>query len=106
MASITRKHTCSFDPDTAGRLEELAARRQVSRTEALRRAIHRVSGAEMPRNRAALDALRGLARRPPSRTAEERDARRREVRLERAASMRRMLEKVGAATAPDEPGTP
>lgn len=107
MASITKKYTYSFDLDTAGRVEELAAHWEVSRTEALRRAVHTVSSAEMPRNRAALEALRSLARHPPSRTDEERDAWCREIRLEREASTRRMLEKVGAAmAAPDEPETP
>lgn len=106
MASITKKYTYSFDLDTAGRVEELAAHWEVSRTEAVRRAVHTVSRAEMPRNRDALDALRSLARHPPSLTDDEVDAWEREIRLERQASTRRMLEKVGATPEPDEPETP
>lgn len=106
MASTSKKFTYSFDLDTAGRVEELAAHWEVSRTEALRRAVHTVSRAEMPRNRDALDALRSLARHPPSRTAEETEAWLREIRLEREASTRRMLKRMeAAAEEPDEPET-
>lgn len=93
MASITRKFTYSFDLDTAGRVEELAAHWEVSRTEAVRRAIRATADREKPRNREALKALRKLWAQPPARTDKEREAWIREIRLMRQASTRHMLKK-------------
>ena len=95
MASITRKFTYSFDLDTAGRVEELAAHWEVSRTEAVRRAIRATADREKPRNRKALESLRRLWAQPPALTAEETDDWIREIRLMRQASTRHMLEKFG-----------
>lgn len=92
MASITRKFTYSFDLDTAGRVEELAAHWEVSRTEAVRRAIRATAEREKPRNRKALETLRKLWAQPPALTEEETDAWIREIRLIGEASERRMLE--------------
>lgn len=97
MASITRKFTYSFDTDTAGRVEELAAHWEVSRTEAVRRAIRAASEREKPRNKEALEELRRLWAQPPAHTEEEIEDWLREVRLMREASTRHMLEKIERA---------
>lgn len=97
MASITRKFTYSFDLDTAGRVEELAAHWEVSRTEAVRRAIRATADREKPRNREALEALRRLRELPRARTKEETEAWIREVRLMREESTRHMLDKIARA---------
>lgn len=52
------------------------------------------------RNREALDALRSLAEHRPRLTDEETDAWIREIRLERQASTRKMLERLESATEP------
>lgn len=50
------------------------------------------------RNREALEALRSFAEHPPCLTDEETEAWIREIRLERQASTRKMLERLESAT--------
>lgn len=89
MAIMTIKSTYSFDPETHRTLEELARRWQVSRSEALRRAIRMAAREAIPPGEDAVSALEqlqqslGLAPEAASRWEEQ-------VRAERAtASSRR-----------------
>jgi len=93
MASITIKATYSLDPETVHRLEEIAERWKVSKSEALRRAIRSASEDLPSRGQRGIDALDrlqkalGLSRDAAERWAkaarrERRDAsRKREDRL-------------------------
>ncbi len=66
MATLTIKGTYSLDPETVRLLEELAGRRGISKSEALRDAIRQAASREAGasnRGIEAFDRLRGLVAR-------------------------------------------
>jgi predicted transcriptional regulator len=70
MALPTVKTTYTIDLETKSALDRLAARWDVSRSEALRRAIRQAAGASRVTDRlAALDTLQRRARLTPARAA-------------------------------------
>jgi hypothetical protein len=89
MATTTIKATYSLDPETTRALEEMARRWEVSKSEALRRAIRAAAGWDRPD---ADDGVRMLDRLQKSLRLTPEAARRWEnrVRSERRASSRRL----------------
>ena len=62
MARTSVKATYALDVETVQALEKMAARWEVSKSEALRRAIRAAAAAEVPRGREGLDRLDRLQR--------------------------------------------
>lgn len=89
MATTTVKSTYSLDVDTVRQLQAIARRWNVSRSEALRRAIQAAAKQQLP---AESDALNALDRLQKSLGLTENIARRWEkrVRSERRGSSRRL----------------
>ncbi len=89
MATTTIKSTYSLDVESVRALEELARRWQVSKSEALRRAIRSEAGRQPPRGEDALAALDQLQASLRSRNVDlEKWVR--EVESERRATGRRL----------------
>jgi hypothetical protein len=66
MATMTIKSTYSMDPETVRLLDELARRKGISKSEALRTAIHQAAASDAggyPRPAEALDQLQALVAR-------------------------------------------
>ena len=87
MATVTFKSTYTLDVESARMLKALADHWNVSKSEALRRAIRATARGQAPSNRAALDALDRLQ---ASVRARRIDLRRweRDVQAERLAARR------------------
>jgi hypothetical protein len=94
MASLSIKSTYALDPDTVRTLDEIARRWNVSKSEALRRAIRAVAG-RMPEQ--SHDALRALDHLQRSLGATARTTRAwvQATRAERRASSRRREARAG-----------
>jgi len=65
MARISVKATYALDVESVRALEDLARRLEVSKSEALRRAIHAAAAAQAPDGRKGLEALDRLQRAVP-----------------------------------------
>jgi hypothetical protein len=89
MASTTIKSTYSLDVETVRKLEVMARRWKVSKSEALRRAIHAAAKGKMPPTGEALAALDKLQA-SVSLTPEASAAWERASRDERRASAKRL----------------
>ena len=92
MARISVKATYALDVESVRALDELARRLEVSKSEALRRAIHAAAAAQAPDGRQGLEALDRLQRAIPLSSAKAK-AWVREVRAERLAAGPRVVSK-------------